>query len=110
MPFSISIPQELIATGHDFTSQRRVDIHSMVDLFARVQDSTVVAPAEKLSNLEERNLGLLAHQVHSYLARHNDMFVTLLAAHILQRDVVVFCYRLGNLPDVQVRFPAVVAK
>src|SRR6266699_790112 len=102
----------MFADGDDLAAQCRIDIvfHGLLNLFARVQDGAMITPTEELPDLEERDLGLQAHQVHSDLAWHDDMFVALLAAHILQRDVVVFCYCLGNLSNVEVRLPAVVAE
>ncbi len=64
----------------------------------------MVAPAEKLADFGERDLRLLANQIHRYLARQDDMFIALLAAHLLKGEMIIRGYHLGNAPAIQERW------
>src|SRR6266516_2561511 len=95
--YCLSIAQELFTDSDNFAAQGRVDVDVTIDLFAGMQDGAMITSAEELANFQQRDLRFLAYQVHGYLARHDDMFVALFAAHVVKRDMVVLGYGLGNL-------------
>src|SRR6476646_3411943 len=63
----------------DLAAQLVVDGDLTIDLVAGVQDGRVVTSAELGPDPQQRDVGLLAHQEHRDLARHDDGLVALLA-------------------------------
>src|SRR5215213_9184376 len=63
------------------------------DLVAGVQHRGMVAPTQLGADAQERDVGLLAHQEHRDLARHDDRLVALLAAEGLEWNAVVLGHR-----------------
>src|SRR5690348_7133737 len=70
-----------IEYGRDLAAYTIIIYHLGVYLFPAVHDGGMVAPAQFRADLEKRGTGLLAHQIHSHLARPHDVAITLLSSH-----------------------------
>src|SRR3974390_2668468 len=64
-----------------------VHFHAVFHQAAGVENSTMIASAECLTNRVKRAFRHLAGQVHRDLAREGDVFRAALAGHVSQADV-----------------------
>src|SRR5579885_34850 len=103
------LSQQLLADRNNFAPQSGIEMNCAINFFASMKYCAMVTPSEKLTNFEERCLGLLTNQIHSDLARHHDILIALFAAHGIERDMIIFGHRFGDLPATQMGFSRIVA-
>src|SRR5688572_1520242 len=71
----------------------------VLDLVARVNDRRVIPPAESLADLDERQVGVLAAEVHRHLPGNGQGLGALLRLESLDRDAVLLRHLLLDPVD-----------
>ena len=82
-----------------FLKEGHVDLQTLLDGGAAVDDGGMVAPADELSNARTGHLRVLLCQIHRHLTGLHIFALAALAEHVLLGDTEVAAYFLEDVVD-----------